>query len=409
MQDNSFGGQMVLESLVPVSDDPNRLKKGKRMEEAARLSAEAEGAGDLPLCVDLDGTLVNTDTLVESFVAALTCRPGVVLHMPGWLMRGKAVLKAELAGRAALDAAHLPYNAPLRAWLEREKARGRRLVLATAADHRIAEAVAGHLGLFEAIVASNGSDNLRGPAKAAALVALFGERGFDYAGNHAEDLRVWAHARGAVLVNTRRGVRRRVPAGCEVAGVIEGRQPWPPALIEVLRPRQWARNALVLVPVVATGAIGEFSAMMQTLLALVAFCATLSGTHVLRGLVGLQADRRHPRKRPNAFADGDLPLVAGLVLGPLLLALGLALGLAVSIEVAAMVAAYAVISTLDPGKPKGLPLVDAALPAFLYTIPVLAGGLASGHPVPLWLLGGALIAIAALARRTTTTGRPPNL
>ena len=143
------------------------------------------------LCVDLDGTLVNTNTLHEAFVAACSDL-STLLAIPAWLRAGgKARLKQELAQRAQLDPLLLPYNEALLTYLRAQKCAGRSLVLVTAADRSIAEAVAAHLGLFDAIIASEHGRNLGGGAKVGALVARFGEEGFAYAGNDKTDLAIW--------------------------------------------------------------------------------------------------------------------------------------------------------------------------------------------------------------------------
>src|SRR5262249_34208007 len=135
-----------------------------------------------PLCVDLDGTLVATNTFHETLVA-VAGHPAVLAALPRWLVAGQTVLKRELARGAALDPALLPYNQSLLEYLRQEKASGRYLVLATAADYSLAEAVNAHLGLFDEIIASDGVCTLRGEAKAKALADRFGVQGFAYAGN----------------------------------------------------------------------------------------------------------------------------------------------------------------------------------------------------------------------------------
>lgn len=156
----------------------------------------------VPLCVDLDGTLINTDMLWESLRDVARRRPWLVLVFPVWLLRGgRARLKQAVAARARVEVAALPVHRGFLEFLRREKARGRRLILATASDAVIAERVAARFALFDEVLASDGRRNLRGDEKAAVLAARFGERGFDYAGNSPVDLRVWARARGAVVVN----------------------------------------------------------------------------------------------------------------------------------------------------------------------------------------------------------------
>ena len=152
------------------------------------------------LVVDLDGTLIHTDMLHESALKLFRDRPLDTLRIPLWLSRGKAVLKEQLASRTHVDPKTLPYNTALLSWLKSQKSEGRRLVLCTASDRSIADGIARHLDLFDEVMASDGTLNLAGPQKAQALVARFGDKGFDYAGNSEADLAVWAHARQAIVV-----------------------------------------------------------------------------------------------------------------------------------------------------------------------------------------------------------------
>lgn len=155
----------------------------------------------VPLCVDLDGTLLNTDMLWESLKDVTRKRPLCVLLFPLWFLQGRAHLKQKVATRANVDVATLPFHRGFVEFLKLEKARGRKLVLATASDRVIAEKIAARFGLFDEVLASDGKTNLRGRAKAALLTERFGPRGFDYAGNSSMDLKVWAAARSAVVVN----------------------------------------------------------------------------------------------------------------------------------------------------------------------------------------------------------------
>lgn len=155
----------------------------------------------IPLCVDLDGTLLNTDMLWESLKNVARKRPWCVLLFPFWFLQGRAHLKQQVAARANVDVASLPFHRGLVEFLKQEKARGRKLILATASDQVIAEKIAERFGLFDEVLASNGRRNLRGPAKRALLVQRFGAKGFDYAGNSPVDLQVWTEARFAIVVN----------------------------------------------------------------------------------------------------------------------------------------------------------------------------------------------------------------
>ncbi len=342
-----------------------------------------EPAGALPLCVDLDGTLVLTDTLVEN-VLGLLAAPRSLLALPGWLARGKAGFKAAVAEAATLDAALLPYNQPLLRWLEGERARGRPLILVTAAHRSIAERVAGHLGLFDEVIATDGADNLRGERKAERLVERFGTGGFAYAGNDATDLKVWARSGAAVLVDTPPGVTRRARALGPIEQVFDDRPSRLAALVTALRPYQWAKNLLVFVPILTANAIGDVIAWSQAVLMFLAFCATASAIYLINDLTDLAADRQHERKRRRPFASGALPAAYGLAAAPLLLLAGTALGLASGALL--VLAVYAAVSFSYSIKLKELPLVDLFALAALYTLRLFGGGEATGYTVSLWLL-----------------------
>ncbi len=155
----------------------------------------------VPLCVDLDGTLILSDLLWEAQMQMLRRNPLSLVSMGWWVLRGRAALKRQTALRVKLDAAALAVHEDFLKFLHEEKARGRKLVLATASDATVVAPVAAHFGVFDEVLASDGKCNLRGVAKAAALTERYGVKRFDYAGNSHMDLPVWAAARKAIVVN----------------------------------------------------------------------------------------------------------------------------------------------------------------------------------------------------------------
>ena len=163
----------------------------------------------IPLCVDLDGTLIRTDLLWESLARLLRRNPFQLLPVLFWWMRGRAYLKQQLNRRVTIDPAALPYHEPFLAFLREQKATGRKLVLVTASDRDMALPVANHVGLFDEVLGSDGKTNLRGANKLKVLVEKFGERGFDYAGNSSADFAVWSGAREAIVVNASAAVLKR--------------------------------------------------------------------------------------------------------------------------------------------------------------------------------------------------------
>ena len=204
-----------------------------------------DAAPAVPLAVDLDGTLVRTDTLHENLLVLLKHAPWWLLLAPLWMLRGKAFFKAEVARHAPLDVTSLPYNAEVLTFLREEHARGRRLVLATAADRRIADAVAAHLGLFSDVLASEAGVNLSGARKLARLREVLGT--FDYAGNDTVDLVLWRECREVVVVHARAGVLRQAQGlGRPMHRVFEAPKASWRGWVRALRVHQWAKNALVL-------------------------------------------------------------------------------------------------------------------------------------------------------------------
>ena len=331
----------------------------------------------VPLCVDLDGTLVRSNVLVETLVGTLKHHPLLVFALPVWLARGRATLKRELAARADIDVARLPYDEQLLADLRRERLAGRPIYLATAADEAIARRIADHLGLFDGVLASNGRDNLKGEAKARELAARFGEKGFDYVGNDRHDVPVWDRAREAIRVG-----RRAHPYGTIARG---------------LRLHQWPKNLLVFVPLLTSHRILEPEALAIGLHAFVAFSLTASAVYLANDLVDLDDDRRHPRKRARPVAAGELPIETAIGLIPVL-ALGAAVvALHLSPEFLALLAGYVVANLLYSLGLKRIVLVDAFVLAALYTVRILAGAAAVAVPVSHWLLAFSLFAFLSLA------------
>lgn len=347
----------------------------------------------LPLCVALDGTLVTTDTSLES-LCALSRRWPVLMRLPGWLRHGRAFARARLDEEAGLDAALLPYDEPLLAFLRAEKAAGRRLLLVAAADSRIADAVARHLGLFDAVIPPDAIRNRLGG-------------GFVHAGSGTADLPLWEQADAAVLVNAPPGIARRVRGVARVEAAIGGPRPWLPALVRALRPHQWVKNVLVFVPVLAAGALFDLPAHANALLTFLAFCCAASAIYLINDLTDLEADRRHPHKRSRPFASGTLPIGRGLAAVPLLLAAGA--GLAAAAGALGVLLLYAAASLLYSLKLKSYPLVDIFMLASLYSIRLFAGGEATGYGVSMWLLAFSsflFLSLATVKRVAELSARP---
>lgn len=342
----------------------------------------------VPLVVDLDGTLIKTDLLQETANWFLTRRRLQGFRLIGWLASGRCALKARLAEARDIDPASLPYHAPLLAWLREQKARGRRLVLATASHRRLAETVAHHLDLFDEVLASEHDTNLKSAHKRDRLVSRYGEGGYDYVGDAAADLVVWRSARQAYVVSSSPCLIDQVRTLGNLTGVFgDHRAPILGSLLKALRPHQWLKNLLLLVPLLTAHRYGDPASLLAILQAFVAFGFTASSVYLLNDLADLDDDRHHPRKRHRPFAAGDLSLLLGWLVWPGLLVPAFVIAaLALPTSFLATLAAYFALTLAYSLALKRIFLVDVLTLAGLYTLRIVAGAAAIGVAASFWLL-----------------------
>lgn len=351
---------------------------------------------DIPLCIDLDGTLLRSDLLIESALASMRRNPLDALRSIAWLCKGRAHLKRRLASRARLDVDRLPYDERVLEWLRNGSA-DRRKVLCTAADQELADAVAEHVGGFDEVLASDGARNLSGQAKAELLAMRFGDRGFDYAGDAEADLHVWKRARRAVVVNAAATLPDRVREVCEVERVFEREGGgWREAL-RALRPHQWLKNLLVFLPMLAAHVLFVPGAAARALLAFASFCLCASAAYVVNDLFDLQADREHPRKRSRPFAAGTLRIRDGVTAAPLLASVAVALAFALSAEFALVLLCYAAVTLAYSLYLKRVAILDVVTLAGLYTVRIIGGAFAIPVPASFWLLAFSMFLFLSLA------------
>jgi len=361
------------------------------------LKPDAPAQPQVPLAVDLDGTLIRTDMMWESLVRLLRKNPVAAVFALFGLVRGRARFKQEIAARVQVHPASLPYHAEFLNWLRQEKATGRKIILATASDLAMAQPIADHVGLFDDVMASNGKTNLRNAAKRRALTERFGERGYDYAGNSPDDLGVWPGAREAVVVNAPAALAQQAAATTKVGQTFFDQSSHLKSLTRALRPHQWIKNLIVFVPVLTAHQLGAQPVLLQAALAFVAFCLSASAVYLLNDLLDLDADRHHATKRNRPFASGDLPLQYGLVGAPLLLLAALGLSWFLSWQCALVTAIYFIISTSYSWKLKQIALLDVLFLAGLYTLRLVAGHVATGIAWSNWLLTFSMFIFLSLA------------
>lgn len=347
--------------------------------------------------VDLDGTLINSDILVENFFLFLRLHPLRVFEVFKWLVKGKAYFKQRLADAVMPDVTQLPYNQELIAWLEQERAAGASLVLATASDLRIANKVAEHLGIFHDV---HGTEdvNLSSRNKRDVLTQRYGHNGYEYVGNSTADLSVWRAASAIHIANPELGVLAAARRIGKVETIFENRLPYLRTLIKALRIHQWVKNLLIFVPLLASHRILEMPLLLNGILAFLAFGACASSVYLLNDLLDLPDDRLHPTKCNRPLAAGTLPilhalfLIPGLLLGAFVVALML-----LPNQFAAVLAAYYILTLTYSLWLKRVVMLDVVSLAMLYTVRVVAGAAAMALVATFWILAFCVFIFLSLA------------
>jgi len=360
-------------------------------------SISPEVVCSVPLCVDLDGTLVRTDTLFEQFFALCQQKPLSVLSVPFWLFGGRARMKAEIAARVDLEWEALPRQEELVCWLLEQHAAGRPLYLVTAADQKIAVAIAKQFGFFEDVIGSKDSINLDGARKAAVLEKRFGTAGFDYVGNSSVDLHVWRVSRQAIVVNASPRVEAKARDVAHVAKVFSDNKPTLKLWVKGLRVHQWAKNLIVFVPIITSHRILDFHSWGMSALAFLALSACASSVYVLNDLIDLPHDRKHPRKMNRPFAAGHLSLVSGMIAIPILLLISIVLSLGLPHSYILVLTGYYALTVSYSLFLKSQVLVDVLVLSLLYTLRLIAGHAATGICISTWLLVFAMFLFFSLA------------
>jgi 4-hydroxybenzoate polyprenyltransferase len=351
-----------------------------------------------PLVVDLDGTLLRSDLLLETTMAFVRSHPLQFFKLFGWLIHGKAALKQGLALATQLDVTVLPYDPAVIELIETERAGGRMIILATAAHDSLARRIAEHLQLFDLVWASDAERNLSADNKRDVLVAHYGEGGFDYMGNSRDDLSVWQASRKAIVVNPEAGVQSRAQAQGNVEQVIESNRASLKDWRKALRLHQWMKNALIFVPLLAAHQLNQPLQLLNGLLAFLFFGLCASSVYILNDLLDLTDDRHHQSKRNRPFACGRLSIRSGLVLVPLLL-LGAFGGAALLLpwQFCAVLGAYYLLTLAYSLSLKRQMTLDVIVLAALYTSRILAGAAAFNLPLTFWILAFSMFMFLSLA------------
>ena len=358
----------------------------------------------VPLVIDIDGTFLKTDLLFEGFWQALGKQPLATIKAAASLIADRPGLKARIAELADVRIDLLPVNTAVLKLVEQAKKEGREVIFASAADRSLVNQLADHYGLSGDNLASDGQTNMKGGTKAKALVERFGQGGYDYAGDAAADVPVWMSAREAIVVGHHPAAVRRLDAtGVKVT---ELPKTWSRrSMGKSLRPHQWVKNVLLLLPLIAAHRL-DAESLIAVLVATAAFCAAASSIYLINDLLDLEADRLHAEKRFRPVAAGNMKIPDAMLVAGTLGIFALIFSSLLGGWFVLVTMLYMALSTIYSLKLKKIRWLDIGTLASLFTLRVLAGAVAAQVFASMWLVAfvfPTFLALGGVKRLTELT------
>lgn len=351
---------------------------------------------EFPLFVDVDGTYLKTDLLFESFIVAIRNNPLVIIYCFFWLTKGIGFLKYKLSMRADLDISIMPKNPEFLAFLNKEKNKARKIILATAGAEKYAALLVSESKLFDSYLCSDKNTNLKSRAKLSKILKLSDD--FAYAGNDKVDFVLFSQAKEKYLVNATQNVSR---AGekFEFDGVFDSQpstgngKTW----LKQLRLHQWLKNLLIFVPLMVSGLFTQITNITEVSLGFIAFSFLASATYIVNDLFDLSSDRQHPRKKYRPLAAAKLSILAGLVGAAALLFFAFGLALLLGLKFIVILLIYLGLTLFYSFVLKKYVAMDTVALAMLYTLRILAGTAILSISVSFWLFAFSIFIFLSLA------------
>jgi len=358
--------------------------------------AAAEPNRPRPLCVDLDGTLIYTDSLVECALQLIRRNPLNLFRLVLWLFSGLAALKQQVALRSKLQPSLLPYNQPLLRYL-RECKGHRPLVLVTGSNRLVADAVATHVGIFDEVLASDESRNLTASTKRDVLKQRFGAEGFDYIGNSADDIVVWQAAQASQLVAAEGRFAKKARRAVSFEREWIRPRPGFRTYAKAIRVHQWTKNLLIFIPLMLEHRAFDVTALLALATCFACLSLFASATYLINDLLDLDADRQNSTKRHRALAAGIISPVEAVAAIVLLLIATAYLVQYLPHAFAMVLLLYGVITLAYSLYLKQVMIVDVSVLAALFTLRIIGGGSAIQVEVSFWLLAFSMFFFLSLA------------
>ena len=335
--------------------------------------------------MDLDGTLLKTDTMFEAMLILFKKNIFYCLSILLWLAKGRANLKFQLYSRVDMQVAALPVNTEFLKYLQMQKKKNRKLILISASSQKAVDQINSHMKIFDAAFGSDEQINLKGQKKLEKIKMLTGGEPFAYAGNSRDDAVIWNEASQAIIVNCE--VKATNSDKFENALRFDPPEPALGQLLRSVRPHQWLKNLLVFIPLILSHQLSDTGLISVLFVTFISFSLCASSVYLMNDLFDLAHDRNHLTKFNRPFASGNLSIVTGLIAGPCLFILGVITALYLPFNFLIIFFTYGLINFAYSFYLKKIFLLDVVVLAFLYTLRIIAGAESIELQPTSWLLG----------------------
>jgi 4-hydroxybenzoate polyprenyltransferase len=357
-----------------------------------------EYKNNLPLCVDLDGTLIKTDSILEATILAVKKKPLIIFALFFWILKGKNYFKSTILNIAKPDAELFPYNQDVIRLINDAKSNDRAVVLTTASLQDVAEDVSAYLGLFDELIYSTENHNNRSGNKSKTLNDKFGFKKYDYIGNSSADLDVFANCNSAFLVSGNKSLISKSQKVNSNLTVLPVEKNFFKNLIKELRLYQWVKNLLIFLPLILAHEFNDITAILNSVIAFFCFSFTASFIYVVNDLFDLESDRLHSKKKYRPLAAGELDPKPVFIISFILMLFSFAVGIFyLPNDFDLILLFYLVLTTLYSLYLKKIVIADIITLAVLYSLRIIAGGEITKLPLSKWFITFSLFIFFSLA------------
>ncbi len=353
----------------------------------------------IALFVDLDGTLITGDTLHQSVILLIKRYPLKIFSLFCWITKGRAFLKYKVAQLIIPEPSLLQYKKDVIGYINKEKNNGRDVYLLSAANKKIAESVAGYLGIFKKVYGSTAKINLLGKEKLKRIRNIVGNNQFEYMGDSKNDIPIWSATSSGAAIDPNRGLKKRIRKfdNIKMINTMKKKAIFK-SIIKEIRIHQWAKNLLLFLPIIMAHQFTETKIVISVFWAFISFSFCASAMYVLNDLLDIETDIAHPSKQHRPLASGEMSIKLGvfLIIGLIIISFSIVVS-TLSTSFLIILIIYIMLTTAYSFILKQIMLIDVIVLGGLYTLRIGAGSVASGVGVSSWLLVFSMFFFLSLA------------